>query len=93
MLFDYSKDGFRRLEKQSREFIWGLSAEGRARVLLIAWEKVIKPKIRGGLDLHPFREHAILLKIQSVSKIMADATTKWIGMAKNAGKNKRKTTK
>jgi hypothetical protein len=100
VLFDYSKDGFRGLEKQSREFIWGLSAEGRAKVSLIVWEKIIKPKIHGGLDLHPLREQAILLKIRNVSKIMADGATEWIWMAKDlirrglkSGENKMETTK
>jgi hypothetical protein len=58
MLFDYSKEGFRRLEKQSRELLWGLSAKGKLKVALIARGQITKPKPEGGLDLHPLREQA-----------------------------------
>jgi hypothetical protein len=52
MIFDYTEEGMRRLETLSREFLWGFSAEGKAKTALIAWQNLAGPKLYGGLDLH-----------------------------------------
>jgi hypothetical protein len=64
----------------------------------MAWDKIRRPKVEGGLDLHPLREQARLLKICNVTKLMLNKDTEWVWMSQdlirrslNTGADKRET--
>lgn len=53
-----------RIDKMSRDFIWGYSDEGKG-THLIAWDKLCRPKNEGGVGLRKakFMNHSHLMKV------------------------------
>ena len=45
-----------KLDKINRDFLWGHSTDGKKRMHLVRWNKIIKPKEKGGLGIHSAKE-------------------------------------
>jgi hypothetical protein len=83
ILFDYHKEGNRKLERILSDFLLGPSAEGKAKALLLAWDKITKQKMQERLGIHPMIEKARLFKIRNASKLMGEWDRKLMWMAKD----------
>jgi hypothetical protein len=80
MILDFSQKGFAELESLGRKFLWGLSPTGTPKIPLIAWSKVVQPKMLGGLGLIDFRLHSALLKGRFATKLFANHVAEWTAM-------------
>lgn len=47
--------------------MWGRNKQGKPKKTLIAWEEITRPRAEGGLDIRPFAEQALALKMRHVS--------------------------
>jgi hypothetical protein len=83
MIFDYSKARLHSLETLSQEFLGGFLPEGRAKIGLVAWNNIARPKLEGGLNLHTFSKQALVLKLRHVVKLLEGADMEWIWMAES----------
>ena len=45
-----------KLDKINRDFLWGYSTDGKKKMHLVGWNKIIKPKEQGGLGIQSAKE-------------------------------------
>ena len=50
-----------KLDKINRDFLWGYSTDGKKKMHLVGWNKIIKPKEQGGLGIQSAKEKNIAL--------------------------------
>lgn len=50
---------YEKLDKINRDFLWGCSTDGRKKMHLVGWNKIIKPKEQGGLGIQSTKEKNI----------------------------------
>jgi hypothetical protein len=78
MVLDYTQTGFRKLESLSRKFLWGSIEDGGAKLSLVAWDRLIQPKLAGGLEFFSFESQGQLLKLRNISKPLEFYDSKWV---------------
>jgi hypothetical protein len=64
-----------------REFLWR-GAETRKKGALVAWEKVCKPKIKGGLGLHDLQVTNDAYGVKLWWRWVKEMTTPWVNLWK-----------
>jgi ribonuclease HI len=65
-----------KLDKLNRDFLWGSSSE-RKKMHMVGWEKVCKPKDKGGLGLYSTKSRNIALLAKLNWRVMEDADVLW----------------
>jgi ribonuclease HI len=65
-----------KLDKLNRDFLWGSSSD-RKRMHMVGWEKVCKPKDKGGLGLYSTKSRNIALLAKLNWRVMEDADALW----------------
>ncbi|KAL3688794.1 hypothetical protein R1sor_015103 [Riccia sorocarpa] len=76
-----SKVEAQKLEKICRLFFWGATSAGKPRKALIAWKRLCRPKLLGGLGFLAFETRAKALQMRFVSAILDNQDTEWVAMA------------
>uniref|UniRef100_A0A2N9H5A8 CCHC-type domain-containing protein n=1 Tax=Fagus sylvatica TaxID=28930 RepID=A0A2N9H5A8_FAGSY len=65
-----------KLDKLNRDFLWGSSSK-RKKMHMVGWEKVCKPKDKGGLGLYSTKSRNIALLAKLNWRVMEDADALW----------------
>jgi hypothetical protein len=60
-----------KLDKLNRDFLWGSSSD-RKRIHMVGWDKVCKPKDKGGLGLYSTKSRNIALLAKLNWRVMED---------------------
>lgn len=77
-----------KIERMMRDFLWG--STHMRKIHTVCWEKICRPKNKGGLGLRPFRliNQACLMKqIWNIANSKEDLWTKWIHAKYLRGRN------
>ncbi|KAL3694943.1 hypothetical protein R1sor_008594 [Riccia sorocarpa] len=82
MTFGLCLKSHKALERTSRTFVWGTREDGSARQSSIAWEKLQRPKLEGGVRVLALADHSAAVKICQISKIMEGAPVPWTAIAR-----------
>lgn len=64
------------VDKKVRGFLWG-DTEEKKRMHLVAWEKVTKPKVEGGLGIRPMRKTNAAFLAKLGWRVLAEKDTLW----------------
>ncbi|KAL3695184.1 hypothetical protein R1sor_009260 [Riccia sorocarpa] len=74
------KEG-KKLERVCKQFLWGITSEGKVRRPFIAWKRLMRPKHQGGLGLSSFEERGTALQMRQVAAILDSKDTEWVWIA------------
>lgn len=90
MMLLKSSDGLaRKIIALSRGFLWGQNVNGGKRIPLVAWDKLARPKLEGGLGLKDFRSHSDALLSKWFTGALDNPSSEWAQMyAVNLGLTK-----
>jgi hypothetical protein len=66
-----------KLEQIFQNFLWGYNAEGGRKTALVSWDKLILPKVDGGLGLKDLQKHSTALLSRWVTQALDQPTTEW----------------
>lgn len=58
-------------------FLWGWNATGKAKIALIAWKKLCRPKVQGGMGFKDLRSMGKSLLCKKVADIMCKVPSTW----------------
>ncbi|KAL3688196.1 hypothetical protein R1sor_014505 [Riccia sorocarpa] len=78
-----NNDGLEKLEKLSRQFLWGWSEWGNKKASLIVWDRLAQSRAEGGIGWIPIREKSMALQIRSTVKIIQGGAAEWIHLARS----------
>ncbi|KAL3702161.1 hypothetical protein R1sor_020183 [Riccia sorocarpa] len=81
MTVGLSKQGMKKLQKTTRDFLWGQNDMGKNKQPLIAWSTFEKKKERGGLGWPPLTDMADAFLVRNVIKIITGSSDEWVKIA------------
>ncbi|KAL3697159.1 hypothetical protein R1sor_011235 [Riccia sorocarpa] len=71
-----------KLEKICREFLWGVTDQGKIRKALISWKRITRPKHLGGLGFLSFESRSKALQMRHLSDMLEGEGPEWVLMAR-----------
>ncbi|KAL3689242.1 hypothetical protein R1sor_015551 [Riccia sorocarpa] len=77
-----SLDESKKLEKTCREFLWGITGEGRVKKALVSWKKLTRPLQQGGLGILTFHSRSRALLMRYATAILEDKEVEWVWICK-----------
>jgi len=80
-VFDIKKWALKKIDKIRRGFLWKGSSEAKGRQCLVAWEKVKRPKLRGGLGVLDLEKFSRALRLRWLWFMWVDPDRPWVGSA------------
>ncbi|KAL3680315.1 hypothetical protein R1sor_023271 [Riccia sorocarpa] len=72
-----SSKSLQKLESSCRTFIWGRNVDGKAKIPLITWEVLHRPKGDGGLGLPSFALQSTSLRLKEFLRLFQDHDEDW----------------
>ncbi|KAL3697803.1 hypothetical protein R1sor_011879 [Riccia sorocarpa] len=72
-----SKKEEKKLEGVCRAFLWGVTEEGKPKKPLIAWKRLTRAKLQGGVGLLSFNCRALALQMRHLTGILEGSTAEW----------------
>ncbi|KAL3679967.1 hypothetical protein R1sor_022923 [Riccia sorocarpa] len=65
-----------------REFLWGSNAEGAPKKPLIAWKRIQRPKVKGGLGFLSIEGRSKVLQMKHATAILDGKDAEWIAIVR-----------
>lgn len=77
-MLSLNQQGYDKLVKACRRFLWGTNDDGKAKKALIAWDDISRPREEGKLDIRPFKLQAKALKMRNIAQLLEGREIEWI---------------
>ncbi|KAL3682470.1 hypothetical protein R1sor_000492 [Riccia sorocarpa] len=78
----HAKADSKRLENLCRDFVWGVTDEGRPKKAIVAWRRLAQEKARGGVGIRLFAERAQALQMRHACSILEGKDVEWVRIAR-----------
>ena len=79
MIFDLKKWALKKIDKIRRAFLWNVTADAKGAQCLVAWDKIKRPKIKGGLGVLDLEKFSRALRLRWLWYTWVDPDRPWVG--------------
>jgi hypothetical protein len=82
MYIELSNTALSRIQRICTQFLWGHSKQGKRKTTLIAWERMIKYRKHGGLEIIDIRMQEKALRARWPVKLLTEPKSTWASIFK-----------